>query len=90
MAVTKVVQVQPPAEVDLVNLGEFVELIEKALDEEPDVLVIDFASVEFMSGDGIGVLAYARGRLTQRGGRLLVVNAPAHIQRLLEALGFDE
>lgn len=66
--------------------------IRKTVDAEiekyhPGVLKLDFSAVQFMDSSGIGLIM-GRYRLTQLiGSRLLVINIPPHLKRLIELSG---
>ena len=88
--VRRVIHIEPPAEIDLVTAERFTETIDSALRQDPDVLVVDCAGVQFMGTVGVAVLRGAREHLVERGGRLRIIHADPHIQRMLDLEGeFD-
>jgi anti-anti-sigma factor len=88
--VRKIIHVEPPAEIDLATLERFSEEIDRALRQAPDVLVVDCVGVQFMGAGGVEVLRSARDHLGERGGRLRLLHAEPHIQRVLDLDGdFD-
>src|SRR5437879_2216980 len=76
--------VMAPAEVDLETAPEFAERVQAALEQFPDVLVIDFVDTQFIGAAGIDVLVYAKEVVENYGGRLAVRHASAPLRRLLE------
>lgn len=80
----KVLVVLPPSEVDVATAPEFAQAVQTALEQFPDLLVVDFADVQFVGAAGIEVLTYAKDVVDSYGARLAVRNASPHLHRLLK------
>jgi anti-anti-sigma factor len=50
-------------------------------------VVVDLAAVTFLDATGVGVLVGAHKRLANQGGRLVLVNPPPAIARVLQLAG---
>lgn len=75
-------------ELDLYNAEEVRAALLDACAEEPAVLVVDLAEVNFIDSTALGVLIEARSRLADRGGFRLA--APGlETRRALEVSGLD-
>lgn len=87
--VLKLLRVEPPTELDVVTVDEFAETLENALGEGPDVLVVDFTRVEFVSAVGVELLRDIQQALSARGARLRVTRASWQVRQLLSLSGAD-
>jgi anti-anti-sigma factor len=73
----------------------FIELrkkIDAALAEangEPPEVVIDLSGVKHIDSRGLGGLLVEADRLTSKGGKLRIVNAPKPIVELMKLVGVD-
>ncbi|QRP43599.1 STAS domain-containing protein [Amycolatopsis sp. FDAARGOS 1241] len=74
-------------EIDLVTAPELDEVVSGAVDESPDVLVVDLRGVTFLSSAGLQVLAAAHQRLGEQ--RLRVVTTSNATSRPLTSTGLD-
>jgi anti-anti-sigma factor len=75
-------------ELDLHNSAEVREALRAVTTEEPVVLVVDLAAVEFVDSTALGVLIEARARLADR--RSFRLAAPGlQVRRALEVSGLD-
>ena len=62
---------------------------QKFLDAVEEPHVIDFATLEYISSAGLGVLLKTQKRLSARGGGLRLVNVSNHIHDIFRYSGFD-
>ena len=60
------------------------------LDAVPDLRVIDFSGLDYISSAGLGVLLKTQKRLTAAGKGLVFVNVNKHIFDVLHYSGFDQ
>ncbi|HZS31727.1 MAG TPA: STAS domain-containing protein [Gaiellaceae bacterium] len=75
-------------ELDLYNAEDVRAALLECCAEEPPVLVVDLAEVNFIDSTALGVLIEARSRMTDRGGFRLA--APGlETRRALEVSGLD-
>ncbi len=70
------------------------EILRLQIDEcittsQPEVLVLDFASVSFMDSSGIGLILGRHKILKTFGGVLLVQNAPREAKKVLALAGIQ-
>lgn len=77
-------------EVDLATAGRLEREMAQAIAAGAGTLALDLSQVGFMSSSGLHVLISADNALRARGGRLLIVSAPAVVQRLFRLTGLDE
>ena len=67
-----------------------VEKARSALLSRPEVRVLDFAQLDYISSAGLGVLLAAQKRLSERGQSLKLINVNSHIRDVLHFSGFDQ
>ena len=65
------------------------EKIVKAVADEADCLVFDFAKVEYISSAGLRVLLFAHKTMMKKGG-MKVVNVAEVIMEIFEVTGFSD
>lgn len=82
--VSRILVVRPPTEVDADNAPEFAQTLGEALEQFPDVLVIDCGGVSFMDSMGIEVIRAGSRILEENGGRLSIRNAPGQVRLMLD------
>lgn len=69
-------------------------LIRKKIDsaterERPRVLCLDFSGVQFMDSSGIGLVMGRYRQMSLIGGRLKVINVPAHLEKMFTLSGLQ-
>ena len=75
-------------ELDLYNAEAVREALGEAVADEPERLVVDLGSVEFLDSTALGVLVEARAKLSNR--RAFMLAAPGlEPRRALEVAGLD-
>lgn len=77
-------------EVELVNAPQLESMLDQAIDDRPDVLVLDITAVTFLSSAGLAVLVRAHRNAEVAGARFRVVaNNPA-TRRPIQLMGLDQ
>lgn len=76
-------------ELDLASAPEFRRVIDSELEEWEGVreIVLNLARVTFVDSSGLGAILGRYKRIQQRQGRMVLVEVPAPVQRLLEFSG---
>lgn len=88
---TTVAVVTPPRELDANSAHEFASRIQTALEQFPDVLVVDLTDAAFVGVSAIDILIDAKTVLDHYGGRMKVRGATSAVQRILAlAPGFHD
>lgn len=64
-------------------------VIGSALDQSPELLVVDLSALAFMDCSGLSVLVWAHQRLAGQQGELLITGAQPVVQRLIRLTGLD-
>ncbi len=65
--------------------------IDEAVQEKhPKILNLDFKNVDFMDSSGIGLIMGRYKKMNSVGGKLLVVNVPRYIARVIRLSGLDQ
>jgi len=77
-------------EVDLATAGLLEQEIRRAIAAGARTLVVDLSQVGFMSSSGLHVLIRLDSALRARGGRLLIVPAPAVVHDVFRLTRLDE
>lgn len=57
--------------------------------KKPEVLELDFSSIQFMDSSGIGLVMGRYKLMKLIGGKLKVVNVPKHINRIMKLSGLE-
>ncbi len=57
--------------------------------EKPQLLELDFSGVQFMDSSGIGLVMGRYRQMTMTGGRLAVINIPAHLVGIFKLSGLS-
>ncbi|WP_175548226.1 STAS domain-containing protein [Saccharopolyspora flava] len=77
-------------EVELVNAPQLESVLNQAVEDRPDVLVLDITAVSFLSSAGLAVLVRTHRDAGARGTRFRVVaNNPATL-RPIQLMGLDQ
>lgn len=63
---------------------EFDRQLQPVLDDARDTLVLDLADLSYVSSAGIRSIFTARKRMTEHGGRLLIVNAQPQVRKVFD------
>ncbi|WP_165944540.1 STAS domain-containing protein [Saccharopolyspora terrae] len=77
-------------EVELVNSPQLESVLNQALADKPDVLVLDLMDVTFLSSAGLAVLVRAHRDAEAVGTRFRVVAANAATLRPIQLMGLDQ
>lgn len=76
-------------ELDMATTPQLTEAL-ASLEPRYDTLVVDLQQCTFFASSGISILLEQSQRAQQDGFELLVVKAPAEVQRMLDLAGLDE
>lgn len=77
-------------ELDLASSPELEQQLERMLESDAELLVIDLRELEFMDSTGLSVIVSTHQRLSEAGRSLSVVKGPPQVQRLLDLTGVSE
>ena len=55
----------------------------------PNIVVLDFSSVDFMDSSGIAVVLCAYSKMRELEGKVHLINIPSQARRVLDAAGLD-
>jgi anti-anti-sigma factor len=77
-------------DLDLSTLEQLESALDGRLDGEPELLVVDLRELTFLDSSGLRVLLALHTRLTEKGGRLVIVRGPRRVHRVLELTRADE
>ncbi|MGR7000489.1 STAS domain-containing protein [Yinghuangia aomiensis] len=83
------VWIRVDGEVDLDSVPRLRDAFDKALAERPERLHLDMAAVEFCDSSGLNTLIFARQRLEEWDGRMLLTPS-RRVRRLLDLTGAAE
>lgn len=73
---------------DLMITDAFRETVEQVLSSTPiDNIIINLENVSFIDSSGLGVILGRYKQLTQRGGKLFLVNPKPQVKKILEFSG---
>jgi anti-sigma B factor antagonist len=79
-----------PAEVSITNADQVREELLRAIDDGPELLIVDMTGTSYCAVTGVHVLVCARGRAADAGiGLRVAVGAPI-VQRILQLTGADQ
>ncbi|MER7014475.1 STAS domain-containing protein [Saccharopolyspora sp. NPDC000359] len=81
--------VEVAGEIELINAPRVEELVDNALDEKPEALVLDLTGVTFLSSAGLAMLVRARNRAGDDVEFRVVVGGPA-TARPVQLTGLDQ
>ncbi|GAA2358685.1 STAS domain-containing protein [Saccharopolyspora halophila] len=77
-------------EVELVNAPQLEAVLNQAIDDGPDVLVLDITAVSFLSSAGLATLARIHRNGERAGMRFRVVANNAATLRPIQLMGLDQ
>lgn len=77
-------------EIELVNSPQLESVLDQALADKPEVLVLDIMDVTFLSSAGLAVLVRAHRNAETAGARFRVVAANAATLRPIQLMGLDQ
>lgn len=77
-------------ELDLSTLEQLETALDGGLDGKPEMVVIDLRELTFLDSSGLRVMLALHADLREEGGRLVLVQGPRRVQRVLELTGADE
>lgn len=75
-------------ELDASNVQQFEQRMRNILVGSPNRIIVELAGLHYISSAGIGVLLNTNRKMKEQGGRLFLVDVPAHFRRIFEVLGF--
>ena len=81
--------VRPSGDLDLATADAFRVLLDGALHDEPQVLVVDLTAVEFLDSSGIAVIAGAMKAQRKRQGQLVLVHPRPIVKRAIDLVGLS-
>ena len=73
----------PPPELDADSAPEFAGRVQAALEQFPDLLVVDLTDATFVGVTAIDILIDAKTVLDNSGGRMQIRGAPPPVRRML-------
>lgn len=76
-------------ELDLASTPEFAAAVERTLESQAGVLVIDLSALEFIDSTGVRALVKGYARAVDHGKQCSVVNGGPQVSRILEMTGVD-
>ena len=79
----------PSGELDISTAGRVEAELRAVEAEEPGVIVLDLRELEFIDSTGLRVIIGADARARVDGRRLVLVEGPAHIQRVFRIALLD-
>lgn len=81
--------IRPQGELDLGVAGEFREKVEAELAKDGLLthLILDLAEVRFIDSSGLGVILGRYKKLSQKGGRVVVVGMSSQVRKVFELSG---
>jgi anti-sigma B factor antagonist len=84
------VHVTLSGELDISTAPRFEEPLRRVEADEPEVVVVDLSSLEFMDSTGLRLLVAADQRAREAGRRLALVRGNDMVQRVLRLTRLDE
>lgn len=73
--------------VDAPNYEQFIGALEKASGEDQKFLIVECSGVSYINSTGISALVKCQGKMSQRGGALLLAHVPRPVAASLNLLG---
>ena len=77
-------------ELDLSTLDQLETVLDDTLDGEGTLAVVDLRKLTFLDSSGLRVLLALHSSLREKGGRLVLVQGPRRVHRVLELTRADE
>lgn len=71
------------------NIEEFKNAFERGIEQSAQPLVLDITDLNYLGSEGVGVIASAHKRLSERGRRLIVRNPTQAVARVLMVTRLD-
>ena len=84
----KVVVISPVGEINTESAPDFEDALNKALPQEPKVMIIDFEKVAYISSMGLGALFRFKVSVKERGGGIVMANVSLQIQNVFKTVRF--
>lgn len=82
--------IQPHGELDHHSARQAMEEIIEAVDSTlPRELLLDMSKLSFMDSSGIAVIIKTNRRITEAGGKMLIVSPQPQPKKVIEAAGID-
>lgn len=89
-SVDRTIVLRPVGTVDSATSGVLETQISELLKQDINRIVIDMADVEFISSSGIGVFLGSVSGLRSRGGDLLFMNVPSHVEDVFDIVNLRD
>ncbi len=77
-------------ELDLSTLEQLETALEGSLDGTPETVVVDLRNLTFLDSSGLRLMLALNADLREEGGRLVLVQGPRRVHRVLELTRADE
>ena len=77
-------------ELDLSTVEELERAVQSNVDGRPELLVLDLRQLGFLDSAGLRLMLGLQGRVSDGGGRLVLVKGPRRVHRVFELTGADE
>ena len=59
-------------------------------ENDPNILILDFAKVSFMDSSGIGLVMGRYKLMSELNGKVVVQNPPSHIKKVMKLSGIEK
>jgi anti-sigma B factor antagonist len=77
-------------ELDRAGVQALERAVNEALDQRPEIVVIDLSATAFIDSAGMGSLVRGHRRAVDRAVRLALIPAPDRVHRIFELCGLDD
>ncbi|MDQ4048511.1 MAG: STAS domain-containing protein [Actinomycetota bacterium] len=77
-------------ELDLSTLEQLETALDGSLDGKPEMVVVDLRELTFLDSSGLRAMLALHAGLREEGGRLVLVQGPRRVHRVLELTRADE
>jgi len=84
------VTVTVAGELDLASADRLYEVVDPALDQAPELLVVDLGPLEFVDSTGIRTLIGIHRKAVARGVHLVILPAPDAVQRVFRMCDLED
>ncbi|MBI2191420.1 MAG: STAS domain-containing protein [Planctomycetes bacterium] len=75
---------------DASTISQFEQRMTRIVSENPRKMIVSFRGLEYINSAGIGLFLSTDRLLGQAGGKMVLVDMPAKICRILDVLGFSK
>jgi len=84
------VVLKPIGSIDSASVEQLESQISSFLQVDKNTLIIDFSQVDFISSSGIGILLGTVTALREKGGDLIFMSVPKHIQNVFDIINMGD